>query len=374
VPLPTVDERPLIAVVGDARRCKDPAEARKAAEQLGAELARHGCRVRVFSSSPEFIEWEVVRGYLDANVKVAPKSIEVRYPPELDGLFEGEKPDDPRFSRARQQGDWEASIYPSFAEVHGLVIMGGAYTTKILGLLALGSRTPLVTLAGMGGAAEEVWRYIQADRHRTTTDDELNLMINPRWHERSAARLVEVLLEQRQRQLDEQRQRALGASERRRRQMLTRLAMLGSALFLIVLALFAEMAASPNVPRLWTWFLFGAPAIAGASGAAIRVLWDNWDRRDTLDLRPMAMTIALGFWAAGVAAALFILSQLWVSGDLNALSETSVKRLAGFAVAVGLIAGLTLDKVFPKLLKVDIPVELPASPKAGEAAAPMLDK
>jgi hypothetical protein len=346
-------DRPLIAIIGDARKTKNPELARRAAEELGAELANRGCRILVFSSAPEFVEWEVVKGYLASKAKKEPRSIEVRYPPELDGRFADEKADDPLFVRSQQGGDWEASIYPSFANLDGLILIGGAYTTKIAGLLALGSRTPLITLGGLGGAAQEVWKYLKGDRNSASTDDDLNLMATQTWHENSAQRFVNALLEQRQRKLDLERRAALGESERQRRRALTILALIGSGLFVLVLMALVESWAS-QVPRLSLWMLFGAPAVAGASGAAIRVLWDNWEQRSVpLNLRPVIMTVALGFWASGVAGTLFLLPQIWAFGTLDA-AHTS--KLSGFAVPIGLLAGLTLDKVFPKLIKYDVTI------------------
>jgi hypothetical protein len=35
-------------------------------------------------------------------------------------------------------------------------------------------------------------------------------------------------------------------------------------------------------------------------------------------------------------------------------------KLVGFAIPIGLLAGLTLDKVFPKLIKYDAPVNTAA--------------
>ncbi len=146
-------ERPLIAVVGDASRASDPSLAKRAARELGNELRKRNCRLLVFSSSAQFIEWETVQGYRDTKDRLPPASIEVRYPPDLHSLFPNEKPDDVVFVRRQQGRDWEASIYPSFAEVKGLVLVGGAYTTKIAGLLAMGSKTPVITLAGLGTLA-----------------------------------------------------------------------------------------------------------------------------------------------------------------------------------------------------------------------------
>jgi hypothetical protein len=350
-------ERPLIAVVGDAAKSKNPELAKRAAEDLGAEMAKKGCRILVFSSSPEFVEFEVVRGYIGSPLKKEPRSIEVRYPPELDGRFPGERPDDPLFVRTQQGGDWEASIYPAFANLDGLVLIGGGYTTKIAGLLALGSRTPLITLGGLGGAAYEVWTYLKGDRNSNASDEDLNLMAAQVWHENSAPRCVDALLGQRQRKLELEKQKALGESGKQRQHAMTVLALVGSGLFLIVLLALVESLAS-QLPRMFSWMLFGTPAVAGASGAAIRVLWDNWQQRTIpLELRPVTMTVALGFWASGVAGTLFVLPQIWVLGTLDV---THASKLAGFAVPIGLLAGLTLDKVFPKLIKYDVPIEMPS--------------
>jgi hypothetical protein len=346
-------ERPLIAVVGDAHRTKNPELAKRAAEDLGAELAKRGCRILVYSSSPDFVEWEIVQGFLRAKVKKEPRSVEVRYPPELDGRFPGEKPDDPLFVRTQQGGDWEASIYPSFANLDGLVLIGGGYTTKIAGLLALGSKTPLLTLGGMGGAAHEIWLQLKGDKNSTAIDDDLNLMATQTWTEGSAARCVEALLQQRDRKLRLEREAALGESERHRRRALTILAGVGCGLFAAVLLALVESLSS-QAPRWTLWILFGAPALAGGSGSAVRVLWDHWQQPTApVELRPITMTVALGFWASGVAGALFVLPQIWALGVLDA---GRAAKLSGFAVPIGLLAGLTLDKVFPKLLKYDIPV------------------
>jgi hypothetical protein len=347
-------ERPLIAIVGDARRTKNLELAKQAATELGAELAKRNCRLLVYSTSPDFIEWEVVVGFLRSKAKKEPRSIEVRYPPELDGRFPGEKPDDPLFVRIQQGGDWEASIYPSFASLDGIILIGGGYTTKIAGLLALGSKTPLLTLGGMGGAAQEIWQQLKADRNSTATDDDLNLMASQVWTESSASRHLDALLGQRMRKLALEREAALGDSETQRRHALTILASVGCGLFVLVLWALVESLSS-QASRWALWILFGAPALAGGSGSAVRVLWDHWQQRSTpLELRPISMTIALGLWASGVAGVLFVLPQIWAQSGLDA---GRAAKLSGFAVPIGLLAGLSLDKVFPKLLKYEIPLQ-----------------
>jgi hypothetical protein len=87
-------ERPLIAIIGGASKTTNPDLARRAGRELAAELGKRNCRILVFSSSEEFIEWEAVQGY-QSNAKRLPGSIQVRYPPNLHSRFPGEKPDDP---------------------------------------------------------------------------------------------------------------------------------------------------------------------------------------------------------------------------------------------------------------------------------------
>lgn len=348
--------RLLIAIVGDANKCDFPDLGRQAASQIGTALARRGCRIMVFSSSQAFVEWEAVQGYLKGlSNKAEPRSIEVRYPIDLDGRFPGEKPNDPLFVRTPQSGDWEASIYPSFARLDGVVLIGGGNTTKIAGLLALGSKTPLAALGGLGGAAQQVWGYARADRNSAASDDDLNLMASKDWSDRSASQFVQSLIDQHERRIELERLSAMDSTERQRRKALTGLAIIGSLLFALVALALVESLAQGGLPRSGLWLLFGTPAVAGASGAAVRVLWDHWKQTNIpVDIRPVVMTVALGFWAGGVAGALFALPQVWLQSTLELVL---LSKLAGFAAPVGLLAGLTLDKVFPKLINMDVPVD-----------------
>jgi len=272
------------------------------------------------------------------------------------------------FVRRQQTGDWEASIYPSFAELDGIVLVGGAYTTRIAGLLAMGSKTPIITLAGFGGGAREVWDFLKGNRNSPTTDDDLDLMAKPEWSNSSATRLVDCLVNQIQRQRERARLAAMSEVERHRRKVLTILALLGSIGFVAVLLALTQLPALNSLSRQLRCLLLIAPAIAGASGAAIRVLWDNWSQDPApIELRPVGMTIALGFWAAGVAAALFLVEQIWVSGSLT--KDMSGKFL-GAGILIGLIAGLTLNRVFPKLVQIEVPVKMDLGRESGKGVAP----
>jgi hypothetical protein len=85
------------------------------------------------------------------------------------------------------------------------------------------------------------------------------------------------------------------AGLRHRRRALTALALVGCPFFGIMLLALVESLQS-QVPRWSLWILFGMPDVAGASGATIRVLRDNWQQGAViLELRPVTMTVALGF-------------------------------------------------------------------------------
>ncbi|SRR5260221_490364 len=363
---------PRIAIVGDANKSKSPALAQQAAADLGTELAQRGCRILIFSSDPAFIEFDVVRGYRAGKSKIEPKAIEVRYPPTLDGLFPSEKPGDPLFDRKPLGAEWEASFFPALAEVDGLVLIGGGYTTKVTGLIAMGARTPLVALAGLGGAAQEVLDSLRTDRRGIATEAELNLMAQTGWTDSSAARCVDALLAQASRRAALEKRAEQLEEEQKRTHALTVLALIGSVLFVGVLLAVAEVWHTGQASRLFILELLGAPAVAGASGAAIRVVWDHW-RADAprVVLQPAVMTMALGFWASGFAGALFLVPQIVALGDLQA---DRAARLMPFAALIGLLGGLTLDKVFPKLIKIDIPLNVealnvPAKSKPKKATA-----
>jgi hypothetical protein len=56
-----------------------------------------------------------------------------------------------------------------------------------------------------------------------------------------------------------------------------------------------------QVPRWSLWILFGMPDVAGASGCDHSRPTGQLATRNLLELRPVTMTVALGFWASGVS-------------------------------------------------------------------------
>ena len=336
---------PLIAIVGDINPSReltpkmvDPAKARNAAEQLGAELAKRGAKLLVYGGP--FLETDVVRGFV-AGKPANDRSILMWYskdqePPQ----FPEEKSNPNLFERRAQRGaDWETAFYRSMARADGLILIGGANATNICGQVAIGTRMPILALAEFGGGAARVWQTLSAGEDLPNRE-EIDLMARPWDDTRSAADCVNALFAQKKR-----RRAAEGAP----RPVLSILAML---LFLISLAI---------VPWVWgrgaleVWMLFATPVLAGGAGATIRPLVDRLRGAQSVSSAVFA-TLAVGLVSSGMAGVLFITAQLTADPNLFANGGVAVyaQRSIPFALGVGFVAGLTADAVFGKLLGLEV--------------------
>jgi hypothetical protein len=349
---------PLIAILGsvDPRReaelkLRNPSIACSAAEAIGTELAKEGCRILVSCPSTpqaEFAEALVVRGYVKAGV-ANKGSIEVHRPmrsPLPPFSEEGTHPDLFRYELEESE-DWAIAAFLRLARADGMVILGGGQSTLIAGLVGVGYRVPILSLAGFGGRAEEIWALLRSSDHKLATPEELALMAQPGWTADSARRYVEVLLSQEKRKR-EGIDPAMG-SERKR---IITIAMVSLLLFIALLVPVAEYSRGESLNRLLSYALFCVPALAGAVGSLVRIVvdWAQSNKRLATQV-PAAISVALGAVAGGVSGLFFVLAQKIAIGELQAKQAVI---LLPFVVIVGLVAGLTLDKVFPKLLSLDV--------------------
>jgi hypothetical protein len=356
---------PLIAIVGcasDARKdelgLREPAQARKAAEEIGRELAKAGCRILVYSSSPDFIEFDVVRGFV-ASKSAKRGSIQVRYPlKEPQPAFPDQAGNEELFEwRPDRSADWEVAFYRSMEEVDGMLVVGGGESTLIGGLVAMGHRVPILTLAAFGGAAAKVWDSLSFERDLVTRED-ISLMGGPQLSPELAAECVRSLLGQRERLRKEVEMRRL--EELRASGAVKRQAIVAMVLFIVALAAVPIAWAESGIGyRGLLWLLFFSPLLGGVSGATIRMVFDT--RQGTVPLTPHSawITSALGLVAGGVSGLLFISAQLSAipseTSDIVAkLQQAQASRLVPFALGIGFIAGLTLDAVFRKLTGIDV--------------------
>jgi hypothetical protein len=334
---------PLIAIVGDVNpnreftpKMADPAKAKKAAEQLGIELAKSGARLLVYGGP--FLEADVVRGFV-AGQPDNDRSILMWYSKDQEPPpFPEEESHQHLFERRAEKGaDWEIAFYRSVARADGLILVGGANATRICGQVAIGTRMPILTLAEFGGGAAAVWQTLSAGEDLPNRE-EIDLMASP-WNDtRSAEAGVKALFAQKER-----KRFAEGAP----RPVQSILAML---FFLVALAI---------VPWVWgqgrfeVWMLFVTPVLAGGAGAAIRPVVDRLRGTQGVSLAVLA-TLAVGLVAGGVAGVLFITAQLTANPDVIAKDIVAyARRSIPFALGVGFVAGLTADAVFGKLLRLD---------------------
>jgi len=327
-----------------------------AAEQLGKELAEANCRIVVYSSNPTFIEASVVRGYVRSG-KAAARSIEVRYPQKNDDgnlpfPEETEKPDIFDF-RLDPNPNWEVSFYTSLHDVDGIILLGGARSAFVTGVLAQIFGIPLVTIATFGGSAQAVWTLAG---NRFASEEERNLMARRSWHADSAAKLVKSLSDQAKRRADQIAQAA--REQQRRRGEGQKRAIIAGGLFLVAVALMATGMFLPRSQALTfgaTFFLI--PLLSGAAGALVRTILNQRQGSISREDDSPVISIVLGMIAGLASALLFALAQWAInppSRDFTKGVPEGLSNLLPFLLIIGLTGGLTLELVYRKLQEAKI--------------------
>jgi hypothetical protein len=344
-------ETPIIAIVGNT---KTSDQASAAAEVLGRELAKAGFRILVYSSDPDFLECHVVRGYVATRTAVR-CSIQVRYPlHSVKPAFAEQSTNSELFDwRPDHAPDWEMSFYRSIGEVQGVILLGGGPSTMIAGAVARGHQLAIIALPGFGGKSEQVWQNLRPGQD-LASGDEISLMARPEWSDQMGVECVKALADQLSRKAEAARQKRL--EEVRKETSVRRHAVVAAVLFAAAFAMVPISAWTNPPPWLVTAALFVCPALAGISGATIRLVFDL--RQGSLPLSPQSAitTGALGLIAGGVAGLLFITAQMATSTattDPNVLAKQAA-RLVPFCFLIGFTAGMTLDAVFRKLIATDV--------------------
>jgi hypothetical protein len=330
--------KPLIAIVGsvDGRRKYDPPiknteRARQTAELLGAELAKQGFRINVYSAEPDFVECDVVRGYAKSG-KALRESIVAHFPEDYEGRFEESKGNEELFAIWHDNSnEWEMSYYRQLASVDGVLLIGGARSTLITGVLARTNRLPLLALKHFGGAAERIWKSLDEKRDLASQQD-INTMAKP-----PDAETAKYWVQSFNNQLDAR------AKEQRRRWFsvpaLIALLLVAAWNGLIATGIWLSGADFDKERHIaFIFLLFLAPLVSGASGATLRMLSPDSVEEITMQ------SVAFGVGAAGIAAVLYLAAQV----TSNFIASPNVLL---WAIAYGFIAGLTSDVVMSKLRK-----------------------
>jgi hypothetical protein len=277
-------KRPLVAIVGSARAeitAEKEDAARQACKELGRALANGGWGIAVYTDSEDFIEPDLVRGYV-AEGGAELGCVTCFYPqgeaielPDREGHPELFGPD-----RVDAASDWEVSFYRSLSEVDGILILGGRSSTLIAGHIALMRHLPIVSVAEFGGTGTKLWRYMKL-KPDGLQDSDLEAMAA--WSSTSARDCVQSLSRQREKRLDAQRRESAELSDLRERagrlekledegrtRRVDILATLGLVSVLVILIL-VEL----EIGKTGGWYsaaLLLSLLVAGGLGATVRVL------------------------------------------------------------------------------------------------------
>ncbi len=193
---------PIIAIVGSVRpeiltRSEREKDARAACNELGRELAKEGWRIAVYSANTDFIEQDVVTGYVTAGA-AGKESIVCHHPtgadihfPEMDEHKDKEYFDE----KVAPSDDWEASFYRSLAEVNGILLLGGGPSTLIAGYMALSHSLPIIAIANFDGAARKIWQQHLPSKPAFIEEEDIQIMAK-KWDANSAKDLVASLRRQ----------------------------------------------------------------------------------------------------------------------------------------------------------------------------------
>ncbi|MFY1683646.1 hypothetical protein ACN265_19120 [Micromonospora sp. WMMD730] len=344
--------RPSVVVVGSAHPDREYApEMREislvsgACEEIGGELARAGCDLIVFSSSDDYIEKDVVRGYLAALQVQDGATVTVKAPfsqvtsfevsPHLENVLRVE-PDSIE--------EWEVSYYRAVFEADGVIVVGGGRATRIAGVMAITRRTPVIALARFGGAALSVWRHL--DRHHNdATPGAISRMAAP-WGDDTAEYLVGSLLDQHARVREAERAAWRDQSRVRRARTMN-----GSvaAVAIAVAVLTVVLTYGTGTTLTAVGYLIAGSVLMAAAGALIS---------DTSAEEPnLPWALARGLGAGTLASMLYVGSQTLTNPD--PLDVEAIRRLAWLLVPLGLASGYTLDIVFSRLRSVNALAEKP---------------
>jgi len=352
---------PTIAVIGSPwlrdrngeRRQGDDAlahekRARAAAEELGRELARAGCRLLVYSAEEHSIEPAVVSGYV--SVRKDKRSIEFRHPRGEGGRFpEQDLKESPIHDRVDGE-DWVVSFYRSLKDAHGVLLLGGRSMVLIAGHVAMAFERPVAAVAAFEGAAADVWKYLR--QVEDLNDDEYDAM-GRSWDGGSAEIIVGSLVRRHGVILErEEEERAKDEElENYRREAATRRAArpvlwVTCACFLGVLVIMVIGLSSQTAGRGFLALFVAALTLAGIAGAGLKFL-------KTPAADEPAKPLLYGAVAGFVFSILYLVPQ-W-AGDQSFLAATgmtwAIRWQILLAPILALTGGLAADSVLESLQK-----------------------
>jgi hypothetical protein len=312
----------------------DPAGARNAAELVGAALAKNGCRIAVFSAEPQFIEHAVVKGFVGAlkstTKKGRAKRIEIRAPLAAQTAFaERIQFDDIFVDLVDQEAGWRRAFIRTLAEADAALLVGGERMTAAIGHAAVAFRIPVLSLAGFGGTAQEVWRAIPLG-DAGPSDSEHAEAASRDWTAARAERCVTALLAQ----IDRREKADQAAAEAERKQRFWISTRVTGGAFILVAAFGLVWGSVSLLPAEWANLMLYLVGPIGGCGAALAA-------SSFQDPPPHGImhTGALGLIAGVLTAAIYLLAQM----SAKQFEPTNVTFLLACLTGIG--GGFTAERV-----------------------------
>jgi hypothetical protein len=221
-----------------------------------------------------------------------------------------------------------------------VILFGGAYSTSIAGQVAIGARIPILALERTGGSARTVWKTIAPGIDLPSIAEHARMAREP--SPGIASNWIDALEAQRRRRYAVETGPILWH------------AAYASALFALAMVaalgshLVPDIAAFPDFLR--KALFFGSTLLAGAAGAAIRMVFERRYGSGPLVPPAIGITLALGMMAGALAGLLYFVAQ---PGSLDLIGDAGL-RLVSIVVVVSTVAGLTVEAIFRKLLGIDV--------------------
>ena len=351
--------QPLVAIVGSARADitgNKESDARKACTNLGEALAKQNLRIAVYSDHPDFIECDVVQGYVRSG-EAKPRSILWYYPQGEASDFKGlETHPELLDPHPDPSSDWEVSFYRSLVKVDAVLLLGGGPSTLIAGHVALSISLPVLAIADFGGEANKIWRHLSS---KPALIEEQDLRAMARWTSESPMACVASLRGQLDRavMIKKEKDNELKELQEKAKQLAAlRLSIASdstklrrSLVFLITfIALLITGVSLPRTGMTYTIIFVVGLCTAGGLGATVRMLTPNAPQsRRWVDA-------VLGVVVGLVLSLLYLIPQL--IGDAGFLVggkviEDAAKVQFISALIVAFLAGIGFDFALDQLLR-----------------------
>jgi hypothetical protein len=353
-------EQPIVAIVGSVRRQvvgEQEQEARLACAELGRELAKAGWRLAVYTSEKDFIEPDVVSGYVASGL-ASEDSIVCYHPLGSTVDFEEAK-DHAEFFKddIDSSEDWEVSFYQSLEHVNGILLLGGQYSALIAGHIVLSRGRPVLAVAHFGGAAQKIWQHL-ASKPALIEEDDVQAMA--RWRRQSAEECVGSLTRQYSRLKDKKsaEESELGTvkmkaaewdryqAEEQAGSARTRAAGLFLLMFLVMLV----SGLTASLPA-WAYTIIAVLGLcsAGGFGSTVRMLTPNSPKANNPVATLLGMAVGILFSLLYAVPQLIGNSPSFLlpSGEI----DKTIRAQYVSALIVSFLAGLGFDYAMEQLLR-----------------------